>query len=91
MSMRPAPHVEAPIRQQVEAGAHRSLDDVVGDALLALVEREQTRLLRLRVVVREGFESGEGVPFTADSMDEIGREAEAAHLRGETPKLDVGP
>jgi len=91
MSIRLAPHVEALIRQKVDAGAYQSVDDVVEDALLALDEREQTRLLRLRAMVREGFESGEGIPFTADLMDEIEREAEAAYRRGALPKPDVCP
>ena len=91
MSNRLAPHIEALIRQKVDNGSYRSADDVIEDAQLALDEREQTRLLRLRAMVREGFESGEGIPVIEDVMDEIEREAEAAHRRGETPNPDVCP
>ena len=91
MSIRLAPHVEALIRQKVETGPYLGPNEVVEDALLALDEREQTRLLRIRTMVREGFESGEGIPVTAELMDEIEREAEAAYQRGEMPKPDVCP
>ena len=91
MTIRLAPRVEALIQQKLESGPYRSADDVVENALLALDEREQTRLLRLRALVRDGFESGDAIPVTAELMDEIEREAEEAYQRGETPNSDVCP
>ncbi len=91
MSIRLAPHVEALIRQKVESGSYNTVDEVIEEALHALDEREQARLLRLRAMIREGFESGDGIPFTPDLMDEIEREAESAYRRGETPNPDVCP
>ena len=82
MSIRLAPRVEALIQQKLDNGSYRSADDVVEDALLALDEREQSHLLRLRVMVQDGFESGDGIPVTAELLDEIEREAEAAYRRG---------
>jgi putative addiction module CopG family antidote len=91
MSIRLAPRVEALIQKKLESGPYRSADDVVEDALLALDEREQTRLRRLRAMVRDGFDSGDGIPFSAELMDEIEREAEEAYQRGETPNPDACP
>lgn len=91
MSIRLAPRVEAAIQRTLESGPHRSVDDKAEDALLALDEREQTRLLRLRSMVRDGFESGDGVPVTAEPMGEIEREAEEAYQPGETPTPGARP
>jgi len=42
-------------------------------------------------MVRDGFDSGDGIPFSAELMDEIEREAEEAYQRGETPNPDACP
>lgn len=91
MSIRLGARLEALILQKLESGPYRSADDLVEDALLALDEREQTRLLRLRALVRDGFESGDGIPVTAALLDAIEQETEDAYQRGETPNPDACP
>lgn len=91
MSIELTPHAEALIREKIAAGSHGSVDEVIEAALGALEEREQARLRRLRAMVRAGFESGEGIPFSQGLMDGIEREAEEAHRRGETPTVDICP
>jgi putative addiction module CopG family antidote len=91
VSIELTPRSEALIRAKVVAGSYRSVDDLIEDALRALDEREEQRLLRLRALIEEGFASGEGIPFTAELMDEIEQEAEAAYRRGEEPNPGVYP
>ena len=86
------PHVAELIRRKVAAGHYRSADEVIEDALDALEQRD--RLARLRAAIAVGdaqLARGEGVPYTLTLMDEIEREADEAHRRGEEPSLDVRP
>ena len=85
------PEVEAQIRNWIESGRYPDADAVLSDALRLLEEREYERFLRVRELVRAGFESGEAVELTPELMDEIEREAEEAFRRGEQPSPHVCP
>lgn len=90
MSVTLTPHAEALIRPKIAAGSYRTADEVIGDALHALEERD--RLARLRAAIAVGdaqLARGEGIPYSRDLMDEIEREAEAAFQRGDKPKPDI--
>jgi antitoxin ParD1/3/4 len=79
MSVNLTPHVEDLIRQKVAAGPYCSADEVIEEALWALEERD--RLARLRSAIAVGdaqLAHGEGIPYTANLMDAIEREAEEA-------------
>jgi putative addiction module CopG family antidote len=81
--------LEASIRQKVASGRFGDEAEVIREALEALEAREHERFLRLKTLVREGFESGDAVEFTDELMDEIVRESEEAFSRGEKPNPDV--
>jgi putative addiction module CopG family antidote len=81
--------LEASIQRKVASGRFGDEVEVIREALGALDAREHERFLRLRSLVRDGFESGEGVELTPELMDEIQREAEEAFRRGEQPDPDV--
>ena len=85
------PEVEAQIRNWIESGQYPDADAVPSDALRLSEEREYERFLRVRELVRAGFESGEAVELTPELMDEIEREAEEAFRRGEQPSPHVCP
>lgn len=58
-------HFENFIKQQIERGRYCSASEVIRDALRLLEEREElreTQLKALRQQIREGIESGPGVP-----------------------------
>ena len=87
-----APHVVELIRRKVATGHYRSADEVIEEALDALEQRD--RLARLRAAIAIGdaqLARGEGVPYSAQVMDEIEREADEALRRGDEPGPDVCP
>jgi antitoxin ParD1/3/4 len=87
-----SPEAEELVRRRLEMGPYRSVDEVIEEALQALDERD--RLVRLRAAIAIGdaqIARGEVIPYTADLMDEIEREAEEADLRGDEPNPDVYP
>jgi antitoxin ParD1/3/4 len=58
-------HFEQFIRQQIESGRYVSASEVVREALRLLEGRERLREIELeeyRAQIREGMESGPGVP-----------------------------
>lgn len=62
------PHFEQFIREQLESGRYRDASEVVRAGLRLLEEREQYRAARieaLRATLREGAESGPGLPGEA--------------------------
>ena len=70
-------HYEAFLRGLVNSGRYASASEVVRDALRLLEEREEHRRIRLealREAIRDGLDSGDGVPL---DMAEIGAEARA--------------
>jgi putative addiction module CopG family antidote len=91
MSVTLSPKVEDQIRHWIDSGQYADADAVLRDALQLLAEHNQARFLRLRELVREGFESGDAVELTPELWDELEREAEEAYQRGEQPNPDVCP
>jgi putative addiction module CopG family antidote len=81
---------EARIKRMLDSGSFTDVDQVIGEALDLLEERER-RLQALRAKLQVGFDSGEGIEYTPELMDEIEREAEEAYRRGEKPSPDVCP
>jgi hypothetical protein len=64
---------------------------VLLDALPRLEERNEARVLRLREMVRTGFESGDAVELTPDLWDQLVREAEEEDRQGLPIRDDVTP
>lgn len=42
-------------------------------------------------MVRDGFETGDGIPITVELINQIEREAEGMYQRGEMPNSDACP
>jgi putative addiction module CopG family antidote len=91
MSVTLAPEIESRIRSWIDSGRYPNANAVMLDALQLLEERSQAQLLKLREMVRAGFESGDPVELTPELWDELERESEEAYLRGEQPDPDVCP
>lgn len=91
MSLSLTPQTEAAIARLVESGRYSDADDVVQSAINLLNEQYETKLARLRELVREGFESGPGRELTDEVWDEIERRAEERFQRGESPAPHVCP
>lgn len=91
MSLTLAPEVEGRIRSWIESGRYPDADAVVLDALQLLEERNQQQFLRLREMVRQGFESGDPMDLTPALWDDPRRESEEAYQRGDEPDPDVCP
>jgi putative addiction module CopG family antidote len=73
MSINLTPQVEQRIRDLIENGPYPDADAVVDKALQALEEQEHAKFLKLRQLVRAGFESGNLREFTPELEDEIAR------------------
>ena len=86
-----SPRVEAEIEWLVSSGQCADANAVIDEGLRLLVEREQARFLRLRELVRAGFNSGEPIELTDDLWDEIDRDADEAAQRGDIPSPHVCP
>ena len=93
MSVQVPPDVEASIRRMVEGGHYNDTDEALRAAVRVLDEHAR-RLRWLRAAVAnadEQIERGEGIPYTKELVDEIGREVDERHRRGEQPRADVCP
>jgi putative addiction module CopG family antidote len=91
MSINLTPQVEQRIRDWIENGPYPDADAVVDKALQALEEQERAKFLRLRELVRAGFESGNLREFTPAMEDEIAWEADEADRRGLPVRREVHP
>jgi len=91
MTVTLTPRIEERIRHWIESGHYSDANAVLSDALQLLEERNQARFLKLRELVRAGFESGDAGELTPELMDEIEQEAEKAFRRGEKPSPHVCP
>ena len=91
MSVTLTPQVEHQIRRLVESGRYADADAVVRDALRLLEEHDRTRALKLREMVRAGFESGDEVELTSELWDELVREAEEEERHGVPIRDEVRP
>lgn len=92
MSVSLTPQLEAMIRERVESGRYHDANEVVGDALRLLEERERSEHLNaLLAVGLEQAQRGELVEFTPELFEEIDRRVEERFLRGDEPNPDVCP
>jgi|SRR5688572_32659451 antitoxin ParD1/3/4 len=77
MAVKLTPQIEAMIEEKVQAGKYNDASEVVRESLRLLEERE--RLERLRAVIAIGdaqIARGGGINLTAESLDQLKREAE---------------
>lgn len=91
MSINLTPQVEQRIRDWIENGPYPDADAVVEKALQALEEQQQAKFLKLRELVRAGFENGNLREFTPELEEEIAREADEADRRGLPVRREVQP
>jgi putative addiction module CopG family antidote len=91
MSVTLSPETEAKIRRWIDSGHYPDEDSAISSAFQALEDQYEVKLAKLRELVREGFESGEGVELTDELWDEIERNSEERFLRGEEPPPHVCP
>jgi putative addiction module CopG family antidote len=93
MTYRLAPEHAALVDRIIDSGRYDDADQVIGEALRQLDEREQ-RLAQLRAalaIAEEQIARGEVVEWTPQLHAEILREARKAAKAGEKPKADVCP
>lgn len=87
MSAEVPPDVVASIRQMVEGGHDNDTNEALRAAVRILTEHDR-RLRWLRAAVAradEQIERGEGIPYTPELLDAIGREVDERLRRGEKP------
>lgn len=85
MSVTLDPEVEDRIKPWLDSGRFPNASAVVLEALELLEERDRTQFLKLREMVRAGFESGDEVDLTPELWDQLLREADEDYERGEQP------
>lgn len=93
MTIHLAPDVETHILYQVESGRFADANAVLREAMRLLDERER-RLSSLRAQLRIGIDEldqQEGAEWSSELRDQIRREADDLHRRGELPDPDVCP
>ena len=91
MSVTLMPETEKEIRRLVDSGRFPDADAVVHTALQVLNEQYETKLEKLRELVRAGFESGPGRELTDELWEEMEREVDEAYQRGDEPPPFVRP
>jgi len=82
LSIALTPEFAADIRQAIATGEYASTSEVVRDALRAwkqIRKGRQVAIEELRLLWREGIDSGEGQPLDAEDIKRRGRERLAAH------------
>ena len=89
MPIQLTPQAEAVILQKVERGLYASAEAAI-DAAVQLLDERDRRLERLRGAIAAG-EEGEALPWTSELMEQLSREAEEMHRRGEPADPDVCP
>jgi antitoxin ParD1/3/4 len=81
------PQLEKLVRQKVESGRYNSASEVVREALRLMETQNELHALqleRLRRDIREGLESGQPRPWSADEMKRQGRKLAAARKADST-------
>jgi len=91
MTMHLPPDLEARIRERVSHGRFGDESEVIREALVALDERDQQRLMVLKEKIKAGFEQPGGYEVTEALMDKLERESEERFLHGDEPGTDVTP
>jgi antitoxin ParD1/3/4 len=90
MSIQLSPQVEALIWEQVDSGRYATAEEVIEAAVRLLDQRDQ-QLQQLRAKIQIGLNSGEGIEWTPELMEQLSREADEMYRRGEQPDPDVCP
>jgi antitoxin ParD1/3/4 len=83
LSIALTPEFAADIRQALATGEYPSTSEVIRDALRAWKQLRQGRevaVSELRLLWREGIDSGESEPLDAQGIKDRGRERLAAHI-----------
>jgi antitoxin ParD1/3/4 len=71
------PQLEAMVREKVDSGQYNDAGEVVREALQLMDERDRDERLRTAIAVGlKQIERGEIIPWTADFMDRVIREAD---------------
>jgi antitoxin ParD1/3/4 len=92
LSVTLAPQHEAFIRKKIESGLYSDADQVLGEALRLLEERDKLATLRAAVAIGdEQIARGEVVEWTPDLMERLKREATENARNGKPIKADVRP
>ena len=91
MSVTLTPQAEQQIQDWIDRGHYPDAAAVIDRALQALKDQEDAKFLKLRELVRAGFESGDAVELTDELWDEIERRSEERFQRGEEPSPHVCP
>jgi antitoxin ParD1/3/4 len=86
------PQLEAKIQERLASGRSVDANEVIGETLQLLEEREKLEHLRsLLAVGLKQARRGELVDFTPAWVEETDRRVEERFLRGEMPNPDVCP
>lgn len=91
MSVTLSPEVQDRVLSWVGRGQYSDADAVVLDALQLLEERNQVQFLKLREMVREGFEIGDEMDLTPELWADLVREAEEEERQGLPIRDEVRP
>jgi antitoxin ParD1/3/4 len=73
-------HFETFIEKKVKSGYYGSASEVVRDALRLLEEQDQIKALTLQTLkeeIKKGLESGDPIPFDAESVKKKARDRQA--------------
>lgn len=85
--------IEVRIQQKVERGDFPDAGEVVREAM-RLLDEQEVLLDGLRAKLQSGLDQldrGERIPFNLELVDQMRRESEERHRRGEQPSPDVVP
>jgi putative addiction module CopG family antidote len=91
MSVTLSPEVQSRVLSWVGRGRYSDANAVVLDALQLLEERNQEQFLKLREMVRAGFESGDELELTPELWNDLVREAEEEERQGLPIRDEVRP
>lgn len=91
MSVTLTPEAEQQIQDWIDRGQYPNAASVIERALQALKDQEEAKFLKLRELVRAGFESGDAVELTDELWEEMEREVDEAYQRGDEPPPHVCP
>jgi antitoxin ParD1/3/4 len=88
------PQLEEMVREKVASGLYNNASEVIREALRIMGEHERVHREVLKAALAIGqaqLDRGEGIPYTAASLDTIKRNAVRKLESGRKPKADVCP
>jgi antitoxin ParD1/3/4 len=86
MNVNLTPQLEEMIKKKVASGLYNSASEVVRDALRLMDEQDRVRaakLDQLRQDIRDGINSGEPTPWSAEEIKRDGRKRRASRVNHE--------